>query len=133
MVARVKLDGIYDPEELALETGATIESPNGSRFNSAGVQLKRKPTVAKPAPAPEPEPEVEDETPEPPHPEVLALLKQLVEVVKRPVEVTIPPIPAPQVTVKAPDQKASSPKAWTFDFERNSNGTIKRINATVKE
>ena len=133
MVARAKLDGIYDLDELALETGATIESPDGSKFNSAGMRLKRKPAAAKPEPAPEPVPAPEPEIPEPPHPEVLALLKQLVEVVKRPVEVTIPPIPAPQVTVKAPEQKASSPKAWTFDFERNSNGTIKRINATVKE
>lgn len=132
MVARVKLDGIYDPEELALELGATIESPDGSKFNTAGAKLKRKP-VAAPPPPPEPEDEDEDETPEPPHPEVLALLKQIVEVVKRPVEVTIPPIPAPQVTVKAPDQKVSAPKAWTFDFERNPNGTIKRINAIVKE
>jgi len=132
MVARAKLDGIYDLDELALETGATIESPDGSKFNAAGVQVKRKPMVAK-QPVPEPEVEAKEETPEPPNPEVLALLKQLVAVVSRPVEVKIPPIPAPQVTVKAPEQKASSPKAWTFDFERNSNGTIKRINATVKE
>lgn len=131
MVARVKLDGIYNPEELALELGATIESPNGTKFNTAGAKLKRKPMAA--PSAPEPEDEDEDEGPEPPHPEVLALLKQLVEVVKRPVEVTIPPIPAPQVTVKAAEQKVSSPKAWTFDFERNPNGTIKRINAVVKE
>lgn len=132
MVARVKLDGVYDVDDLALETGATVESPDGSKFNAAGLQTKRKPQMVAPPPALEPE-EAEDETPEPPHPEVLALLKQLVEVVKRPVEVTIPPIPAPQVTVKAPDQKASAPRAWTFDFERNSNGTIKRINATSKE
>lgn len=132
MVARVKLDGVYDVDDLALETGATVESPDGRKFNAAGLQAKRKPQMVAP-PEPEPEDKDEDETPEPPHPEVLALLKQLVEVVKRPVEVTIPPIPAPQVTVKAPEQKASAPKAWTFDFERNSNGTIKRINATVKE
>jgi hypothetical protein len=130
MAARIKLDGIYDVDDLALETGATVESPDGRKFNSAGVVAKRKPVVA---PAPEPEVEDEDEGPEPPHPEVLALLKQLVEVVKRPVEVTIPPIPAPQVTVKAAEQKVSPPKAWTFDFERNPNGTIKRINAVVKD
>jgi len=131
MAARIKLDGVYNVEDLALETGATVESPDGRKFNSAGLTTKRKPVVA--PPVPEPEVEDKDEGPEPPHPEVLALLKQLVEVVKRPVEVTIPPIPAPQVTVKAPEQKVSAPKAWTFDFERNSNGTIKRINATVKE
>lgn len=132
MVARVKLDGIYDVDDLALETGATVESPDGSKFNAAGLQTKRRPQVVA-SPPPESEDEDEDETPEPPHPEVLALLKQLVEVVKRPVEVTIPPIPAPQVTVTTPERKTSAPKSWTFDFERNSNGTIKRINAVAKD
>lgn len=125
-------NSVFDLEDLALETGSTLEYPDGRKFNSGKLRATRKPAVP-PAAAPEPMEPSKPEEPEPPHPEVVILLKQLIAAVQRPVAVTMPPIPAPQVTVKAPDQKASSPKAWTFDFERNSNGTIKRINATVKE
>ena len=52
------------------------------------------------------------------------------------------PAPVPQVTVAVPESKPAQvvvqpPKnkavAWTFEFERNDDGTIKRIHATPKE
>jgi len=116
-------------EDLALETGSSLEFADGRKFNSAGLQTSRKVrepvAVSAPAPAPAPPPA--------PAPDLTPLLQQLIAAVNRPVEVTIPPMPAPQITVQAAEQKASPPQAWTFDFERNANGTIKRINATVKE
>lgn len=123
---------IYGLKDLALETGSTLEYGDGRKFNSGGLQATRKPVVA-PLPQPEPEEPEEPDEPEPPHPELLAVLRQLIEAVKRPVQVTLPAMPTPQVTVKAAEQQATAPKAWTFDFERNSNGTIKRINAKSTE
>jgi len=47
------------------------------------------------------------------------------------INVEVPAQPAPQVIVKMP----AAPKvvAWTFEFERNADGTIKRIHATPKD
>jgi hypothetical protein len=129
-MAGVKLGDAYDLEDLALETGSSIDYADGSKFNSAGEVAKRRAPKAVAMPEAEDD---ENETPEPPNPEMMALLKQLVTVVSRPVEVKFPPIPAPQVTVQATEQKVVAPKAWTFEFERNSNGTIKRINAKSTE
>jgi hypothetical protein len=39
--------------------------------------------------------------------------------------------PAPQVVVQPPEAKKTV--AWTFEFERNADGTIKRIHATPKD
>lgn len=130
-MAGVKLGDAYDLEDLALETGSTVEYPDGRKFNSGGEVAKRRPPKVAPV-VDEDEAEDKKEAPEPPSPELLALLKQLVAVVSRPVEVRLPPMPAAQVVVKeAPEP--SSAKAWTFEFERNSNGTIKRINARSTE
>ena len=130
-MAGVKLGDAYDLEDLALETGSSIDYADGSKFNSGGEVAKRRAPKLAPVPEVEDEDEDEDETPEPPNPEMMALLKQLVAVVSRPVEVRLPPMPAAQVVVKEAPEPAQA-KAWEFEFERNANGTIKRINAKAK-
>lgn len=123
-MARVRLGDLYDLEDLALETGASIEYSDGRKFNTSKLQGKRvkqesEEPVAKP-----------DNTAE--------ILKQIVLLLSRPVEVVVPPIPAPQVTVNMPpkeeeddeDEEEDKPVEWVFEFERNYNGTIKRIVAT---
>jgi hypothetical protein len=123
-MANVQLNDLYNLEDLALEMGATVEYANGRTFNTAGVQAVRavKPKV----PAPTPAPIVQ---PEPPKPDVSAdLLRQMISILNRPVDVRLPEMPVPQVTIAA--APAAKPTSWSFEFERNSNGTIKRINAT---
>ena len=120
-MANVQLNNLYDIEDLALETGATVEYANARSFNTTGRQAARavKPKMA-PAPVVQPEP---------PKPDVSAdLLRQMIAVLNRPVDVRLPEMPAPQVTVAA--APVVKPTSWSFEFERNSNGTIKRINAT---
>ena len=64
------------------------------------------------------------------------LLTQALRVVANPVapQVTVQqttPQPTVEVTVQPP---APEPRrGWTFEFERNGDGTIKRIHATPKE
>ena len=128
-MAGVNTGSILDLKELALETGATITSPDGKRFNTGGVTAKRsplpKPATAAPVAAPVPAP-----TPPVPVPDMSDILKQLIAMMNRPVEVKLPPMPAPQVVVKeAQVQPVVAPRSWTFEFERNSNGTIKSITA----
>ena len=77
------------------------------------------------------------------------LLEQVVELARRPIDVSgiaapqvnVQPanvhIPAPNVTVQAPNvtvqaQAPASAIPWTFEFERFPNGTIKAIHATPK-
>lgn len=123
-MANVRLGDLYDLEDLALETGATVEYANGRMFNTAGRQAVR--AVKPKAPAPAPTPAVQ---PESAKPDVSAeLLRQMMAILNRPVEVRLPEMPAPQVTVAA--ATVVSPTSWSFEFERNANGTIKRINAT---
>lgn len=123
----VKSDGLFDLEDFALETGSSVEYPDGRRFNSAGVQAQRrikdKPVEAAPSPT--------ASVPAAPAPsmDMTAVMRQLIAAINRPVEVTLPPMPAPQVVVKEAEKKASAPRSWTFEFERNSNGTIKKIHA----
>ena len=119
---------LFDVENLALETGATLEYADGRKFNTAGAALKRMRKAPMPAPAPAPA--------APPAPAGLSveMLQQILQALNRPVQVTLPDIPAPSVTVSAPAAVAPSPPTkWTFEFERNPNGTIKRIHATSKE
>jgi hypothetical protein len=124
-MANIRLNDLYDIEDLALETGATVEYANGRKFNTSGREAARKPKpVAVPTPV----------EPAPVKPDVSAdLLRQMIAVLNRPVDVRLPEMPAPQVTVTPAAQVASKPVSWTFEFERNPNGTIKRINATPKE
>jgi len=125
-MATVRLNDLYDLEDLALETGATVEYANGRKFNTSGREALRTPKQKAVAPAP-----VE---PVQPKPDVSAdLLRQMIAILNRPVDVRLPEMPAPQVTVTVPAQAVSKPVSWTFEFERNTNGTIKRINATPKE
>jgi len=124
-MANIRLNDLYDIEDLALETGATVEYASGRKFNTSGREAARKP---KPVAVPTP---VESA---PVKPDVSAeLLRQMIAVLNRPVDVRLPEMPAPQVTVTPAAQVASKPVSWTFEFERNPNGTIKRINATPKE
>jgi hypothetical protein len=50
------------------------------------------------------------------------------------------PLPTPEVNVAPPkvevvvqQPEAKKAVAWTFEFERNADGTIKRIHATPKD
>lgn len=129
-MAQVRLDDFYDVKDLALEMGATVQYTDGRRFNTAGVQAVRQPkqrVEAKPQPAPAPPPP--PTTAPVPAVDNSALIQQLIAAINRPVNVTIPDIPPPQVTVQSAAPTVS-PTSWVFDFERNSNGTIKRIHAT---
>jgi len=121
-MANVRLGDLYDLEDLALETGATVEYANGRMFNTAGRQAVRavKPKAPAPAPVAQSEPTKPDVSAE--------LLRQMMAILNRPVEVRLPEMPAPQVTIAA--APAAAPTSWSFEFERNANGTIKRINAT---
>jgi hypothetical protein len=128
-MANIPLNDLYDIEDLALETGATVEYASGRRFNTSGREAVRKPKpVAAPAAPAAPA------EPTPAKPDVSAdLLRQMIAVLNRPVDVRLPEMPVPQVTVTPAAQVASKPVSWIFEFERNPNGTIKRINATPKE
>lgn len=71
------------------------------------------------------------------------LLEQVVELARRPVDVSgmaapqvnVQPasvhVQAPNVTVQAPVAASAIP--WTFEFERFPNGTIKAIHATPRK
>jgi hypothetical protein len=119
-MARVRLGELYDLEDLALETGAAIEFSDGRKFNTTKSQGKR----VKKEEAPEQNMARPDNTAE--------ILKQIVLLLSRPVEVVVPPMPAPIVTVNLPEEEEDDdkPVEWVFEFERNYNGTIKRIVAT---
>jgi len=127
-MAGVNTGSILDLKELALETGATIASPDGKRFNTGGVVAKRHPLPKPAAVASAPAPVT---APAPAGPDLTDILKQLIAVMNRPVEVHIPPMPAPQVVMKEAPAAAPVPRKWTFEFERNSNGTIKSITANA--
>lgn len=126
-MADVRLDH-YDLKELALETGAQVTYPDGKVFNTAGLKGGRKPAEAKVSPAPTPEPKAV----EPPKQDdrMVELMRQMLALLNRPVEVKLPEMPTPNVVVNAPEAKSVQPTNWVFEFERNPNGTIKRINAT---
>lgn len=127
-MANLRLSDVYNLEELALETGSTVEYASGRKFNTAGIQAKRPLKVAPtPAAAPPPPP-----APEPKSELTAELMQQILSALNRPVEVKLPQMPAPQVTVAAP-ATAQVPVKWTFEFERNSNGTIKSITASSQE
>lgn len=84
-----------------------------------------------------------------PHEATRKLLEQIVDLARRPVDltgiaapqVTVQPasvhLPAPTVHVEAPNVTVQAPAAasaipWTFEFERYPNGTIKAIHATPR-
>lgn len=124
----IELDGLYSIEDLALEVGATVDYANGRKFNTSQVKDKRvaKPRSVPPPPVPSVAPEV------PKNDETVEMLKQVISLLNRPVEVRMPDIPAPQVSVTAATP-AAQPVRWAFEFERNPNGTIRRINATPQQ
>ena len=122
-MSRVPLNNLYDLEDLALDTGATIEYADGRKFNTGGVQSLRTPRATPPAPAPTPVP-APVEAVRPLFDAVI--LQQLIAALNRPVTVTLENTPAPSAAVQATHN-------WTFEFERNPNGTIKRIYATTNE
>jgi hypothetical protein len=102
-MANIRLNDLYDIEDLALETGATVEYASGRKFNTSGREAARKP---KPVAVPTP---VESA---PVKPDVSAeLLRQMIAVLNRPVDVRLPEMPAPQVTVTpaAPEYPSISP------------------------
>jgi hypothetical protein len=120
-----QLSNYYNLEDLALETGGKVSYSDGRQFNTSGIKATRKPAepVPKAPPAPTPElPKTDPATTE--------LLRQIVGLLNRPVEVKLPDMPAPQVTVNTPDVPKAAPVTWAFEFERNPNGTIKRITAS---
>ena len=103
-----------DLEDFALEFGGTVDDETGRVYNSAGNRAVRH--ASKVAPDPD----------EP----MRQLIAQVAELAKRPVQVSVA---APAVTVQSPKAIAHKPTAWTFEFERNNDGTIKSITASPKE
>lgn len=103
-----------DLDDFALEFGGTVENETGRVFNSAGIQAVRR---------------VQKAAPDPVEP-MRQLIAQVAELAKRPVQVSVA---APTVTVQSPKAIAHKPTAWTFDFERHNDGTIKSITATPKD
>jgi hypothetical protein len=89
-----------------------------------------------------PEPEVVAEEPAQPDPQETTrkLLEQIVELAKRPfdisgmaapqVTVQVPEGPTPNITIEAP--QAAHVVPWTFEFERFPNGSLKAIHATPR-
>ena len=84
-----------------------------------------------------------------PHEATRKLLEQIVDLARRPLDLTgmaapqvnVQPasvnLPAPTVHVEAPHVTVQAPAAvnaipWTFEFERFPNGTIKAIHATPR-
>jgi hypothetical protein len=127
-MATIRLDDSDDVEDLALELGATVEYANGRKFNTAGMKALRK---AKLKVVEDEEEDEEEEKRSPPAVDTSLLqqvIQQLSAALNRPVAVTLPEMPVPQVTVQAGNPV--TPVSWVFEFERNPNGTIKRINAT---
>lgn len=124
----IELDGLYSIEDLALEVGATVDYADGRKFNTSQVKDKRLPK-----PRPMSAPSVASVVPEAPkNDETVEMLKQVISLLNRPVEVRMPDIPAPQVSVTAATP-AAQPVRWAFEFDRNPNGTIKRINAIPQQ
>jgi hypothetical protein len=129
-MATIRLDDSDDVEDLALELGATVEYANGRKFNTAGMKALRKAKLN----VVEDEEDEEEEAEEKRSPSAVdtSLLQQVIQqlstALNRPVAVTLPEMPVPQVTVQAGNPV--TPVSWVFEFERNPNGTIKRINAT---
>ena len=95
------------------------------------------------------EDEPEQATAHDPHEATRKLLEQIVDLARRPVDLTgmaapqvnVQPasvhLPAPTVHVEAPNVTVQAPAAanavpWTFEFERFPNGTIKAIHATPR-
>lgn len=125
----ISADGLYNLEDLALELGATVEYDDGRKFNTARMRGKRP---AKPQKEAAP-PSVASVVPEAPkNDETVEMLKQVISLLNRPVEVRMPDMPAPQVSVTAATPVAQ-PVRWAFEFDRNPNGTIKRINAIPQQ
>lgn len=125
----IELDGLYSIEDLALEVGATVDYANGRKFNTSQVKDKRP---AKPRSVPSPSPVASVAPVAPKNDETVEMLKQVISLLNRPVEVRMPDIPAPQVSVTAATPVAQ-PVRWAFEFDRNPNGTIKRINAIPQQ
>lgn len=98
--------------DLALELGGTVELDDGTVFNAEG----RTGTRVKPVP-----PKSENER----------LLELLTQIVKTPpvvnTTVEVPEATPPTVLVQPAPSK---PVSWSFEFDRNADGTIKRIRAT---
>lgn len=125
-MANARLTSLLDIEDLALESGSTIEYADGRKFNTGGAQAVRRPRSVEAAPAPAPAPPA-------PAPND-ALVKQLLGLLNRPVQVNIPELPTPNIVVNAPTAPAVQPPAkWVFEFERNPNGTIRTVTATAQK
>jgi hypothetical protein len=125
----ISADGLYNLEDLALELGATVEYDDGRKFNTAQMRGKR-PVKPRTEMAPPPMASVAPVAPK--NDETVEMLKQVISLLNRPVEVRMPDMPAPQVTVTA-SAPVAQPVRWAFEFDRNPNGTIKRINATPQQ
>lgn len=99
--------------DLALELGGTLRTDDGRVFNSEGRVGARQ---VRPKQDPQER-----------------MLQLLVEQLKTPPQVhttvNVPEAAPPSVVV---ENKASA-VSWTFDFERNADGTIKRIRATPEK
>lgn len=128
----IRLSSQYRLEDLALKTGATVEYGDGRKFNTTKIRGRKVAKQQESEPSPPQEPIIP--AAEPRQEFTAEMFQQLLALLNRPVEVRLPEIPAPQVTVATPEQPTSKQVSWSFEFERNPNGTIKRISATpIKE
>ena len=130
-MADLQLGDLFDIEDLALELGTDVTYPDGSKSTPARIRKDRQRKADMPArppvvsvAQPQPAPQQNNDTVE--------MLKQVIALLNRPVEVKLPDMPAPQVSVAAPAISPSAPVKWAFEFDRNPNGTIKQIHATPK-
>lgn len=119
-----KVDNDETLKDLALRMGGTVRLSNGEVFNSSGSRGVYK----RPA-------EVRVEKPDPSN-EILRAILELLQKQRAP-QLVMPEIPAPMVTVGAPQVTvqpapvvAPQPCSWKFTFERNESGTIRSITAT---
>jgi len=109
---KIKAQDISELERFALDAGVSIEYEDGASFNTggntAGMYM-------------EPEEVDEDRRFD-------DLIKKITEIVSRPVHVTVD-APAPVQTTAV---QSTAVTAWTFEFDRNPDGTIKCIHATAE-
>jgi hypothetical protein len=124
-----KLKLTHPLEDLALDLGARVDYADGKVFNTSGRAGAARLVHPKPDAAPAASTSNE---------QLLQAITKLLE--QRPLqnpapvdvrlpEIVLPPHPAPTVVVEK-----AAPVSWSFEFERNANGTLKRIVAKpIKE
>lgn len=101
-------------DDFAAEFGASVEDEFGRVFNALERPIsKAAQSVEKPVPS-----------------AVEEALKALLTQAQKPPEVHVQAVAPPPAKVFLRPAPIPPPVAWTFEFERNNDGTINRIHAT---